>query len=525
LNWKIRYSKILFNTPELFDPASSVVEVGCGPAGISQFLNRNVIGVEPHPVVPRNENLEIVEGSILALPFSNDSVDYVLCVDVLEHLAAGLRENAIRELLRVAKKKVIISCPCHLWAKAGELELKQMFQNAQIDVPDWLQEHLEFGLPLVQDILNPIVATGHEFEVAGNETMLQHYAGIALDWLYPMAQGLNTRLHPKSVLQPPIIGNEWDLYYSFTFTIKKAYPDTRTLGAGAPAKAQSAWYSPARYFQRKPSSQPFPPEARPVVPGQALYAVYHKVFPSSHLGPIIPIYTGELADSHAKTGVTDICVNTAGLPNRRWSELSAIYKIWKEGPKTPVVGFCHYRRLFDFTDDHDTQSNDSSLARETNVTAADLKNGARKIYDADIIASVRDGTKIIVAKPHDTNGSIFEHYCELHSTNHYLELITQCAAARDKLLPFFLEQFSDHLLFANNLFILSWAMFSELCGFWFDLLGSFAAKFPNAPSDAYQQRDVAFLSERVFDAWIRYRQKCGSEIVQLPILFVTEEAN
>jgi len=490
LNWKIRYSKIMRDNPELFDPAFSVVEVGCGPAGISEFLERRVIGVEPNPVVARNKNLEIVEGSILALPFLDGEIDYVLCVDVLEHLAAGVREAAIGELLRVARRKVIISCPCDVWAKAGEVEFKEMFQKFGADVPPWLEEHLDFGLPMVHEILNAIVATGCGFEVAGNETILQHYAGIALDWFFPMAQGVNQRLHGKSPLRAPVGGNEWDLFYSFLFTLDK-------LARRSPTEVQRG--------------------AAPVTDGQALYAVYHKEYPVAHLGMITPIFVGDLALDHAKTDLTDICVERDRLPNRKWSELSAIYRIWMEGPRTSVVGFCHYRRLFDFTE------YDAPPGRETNVTLAALVSGGYRIYDADVVASVGDGSKIIVAKPHDTTNTIFEHYCELHNTNDYLELINYCSATQSPLLPFFMEQFSDHFLFANNMFVISWDFFSELCGFWFEILGVVVGKIPDREAAAYQKRDVAFLSERVFDAWVRYRKELGSVVVEVPILFVGDE--
>ncbi len=491
LNWKIRYSKILAGTPELFDPAYSVVEVGSGSFGIAQFLDRKVLGVEPNPAVSGNENLEIIEGSILALPFADGEIDYVLCVDVLEHLAAGVRDQAILELLRVARRKVIISCPCHVWAKAGEVELKQMFQNFGAAVPEWLQEHLDFGLPMVQEILSPMIAAGCAFEVAGNETILQHYAGIALDWFFPMAQGVNKRLVAKSPLQAPVGGNGWDVYYSFMFTLNKL----AGLSEAAPRVQRGAG---------------------PMTGGQALYAVYHKAFPVSHLGLITPIYTGDLALDYADTGLTDICVETERLPNRRWCELSAIYKIWMEGPKTEVVGFCHYRRLFDFTE------YSAPVGRETNATLAELNR--YKLYDADVVARVGDGSTIIVAKPHDTTNSIFEHYCELHNTNDYLELINHCVAVKSPLLPFFMTQFSDNFLFANNMFVVSWDLFSELCGFWFEILGAVVGKIPERDASAYQRRDVAFLSERVFDAWVRFRKSLGSEVLELPILFVGDGA-
>jgi hypothetical protein len=553
LNWKIRYSKIMLAIPELFDPAWSVVEVGCGPHGIAQFLDRKVIGIEPTPMTASNKHLEIIEGSIMALPFSDSSIDYVLCIDVLEHLAADLRRDAISELLRISRKKVIISCPCDVWARAGEFALKEMFQNTGVAVPEWLLEHLEFGLPSVGEILNLLIETGCVFAVEGNETMLQHFAGIALDYLYPAAQDINNRLQLKSPSQPPIGGNDWDLYYSFMFTLKKPGLQNGECSEGKPSKQQPqpqaspikprrarsallnkifGFIDPSRInpgFASK-AHRGLPKYAlndksqddeASIRPGEAIYAVYHKKFPLSHLGSIKPIFTGDLARSFANTGLTDICSKTENLPNHRWSELSAIYKIWTEGPKTSVVGFCHYRRLFDFTHAKSCNTDGLPLARQTDVTTDDLAGGSHNLYNAETVSALHDGNKIIVAMPHDTENSIFIHYCEIHNMNDYLEIINHCAATKSPLLPSFLEQFSDHYLTANNMFILSWSLFSELCTFWFDILNAFVIKHPERQSTAYQHRDVAFLSERIFDAWIRYRTHQGNKIIALPIFYVT----
>ena len=61
-------------------------------------------------------------------------------------------------------------------------------------------------------------------------------------------------------------------------------------------------------------------------------------------GKIKPIFAGAAADLAASGALTDITEREARLPNERWSELSAYYKIWREGPRSEAVGFSSYRR-------------------------------------------------------------------------------------------------------------------------------------------------------------------------------------
>ena len=39
------------------------------------------------------------------------------------------------------------------------------------------------------------------------------------------------------------------------------------------------------------------------------------------------------------------------LDNRMWSELTQIYYVWKHENLTDNIGFCHYRRYFNFMND------------------------------------------------------------------------------------------------------------------------------------------------------------------------------
>ena len=58
-----------------------------------------------------NPDAEFVEGSVLELPFPDNSVDVVGCFEVLEHLPGDAPRRALAEFARVARKAVVLSVP------------------------------------------------------------------------------------------------------------------------------------------------------------------------------------------------------------------------------------------------------------------------------------------------------------------------------------------------------------------------------------------------------------------------------
>lgn len=91
------YSNIRYEILPLFPVGvKRVLEIGCGMGNTLNYLKSNglcdwVCGVElvPHVAADARKHLDLViEGDIehLELPFDNNSIDTILCLDVLEHL-------------------------------------------------------------------------------------------------------------------------------------------------------------------------------------------------------------------------------------------------------------------------------------------------------------------------------------------------------------------------------------------------------------------------------------------------------
>ena len=105
-----------------------VLDVGGGSGELLDFIGNKAErtlfdisseGLKKAKRLKRTEHTKV--GSIYNLPYEDNSFDVVLCAETLEHLERP--EDAIKELVRVAKRHISISVPyldkikdaCHIW--------------------------------------------------------------------------------------------------------------------------------------------------------------------------------------------------------------------------------------------------------------------------------------------------------------------------------------------------------------------------------------------------------------------------
>lgn len=106
-----------------------LLDAGCGEGFITGLLKANVnnldiTGLEYTEEAlqiarARNPEITFIQGDILKMPFDSDSFDIVLCSEVLEHLEKPAA--ALNELLRVAKKELILTVPHEPWFCMGNM--------------------------------------------------------------------------------------------------------------------------------------------------------------------------------------------------------------------------------------------------------------------------------------------------------------------------------------------------------------------------------------------------------------------
>ncbi len=166
-------------------PDGKILEVGSGPKGIRVFFpERGTVGVDVSfenmgdMAVP---GFTAVTASAESLPFEDGSFPVVVCVDVLEHVLSGKREKVISELIRVSSGKVYLSFPAKETYERWEKRLAGVYKLCRRELPPWMHEHFEKGLPEEKKIEPYLKDGGRAFESVPNENNAVHFAVMLVD--------------------------------------------------------------------------------------------------------------------------------------------------------------------------------------------------------------------------------------------------------------------------------------------------------------------------------------------------------
>jgi SAM-dependent methyltransferase len=134
-----------------------VLEVGCGLGhNLQLFADSNEVlgieGLEDAAATARSQGLRVWQGDLASeLRLPSNSVDWALCLDVLEHLVAPL--SLLTELHRVLRNrgKLIINVPNH-FDLSGRLKL--LF-GSSLDVHRFYPDHHDWDNPHLRFFTHP----------------------------------------------------------------------------------------------------------------------------------------------------------------------------------------------------------------------------------------------------------------------------------------------------------------------------------------------------------------------------------
>ena len=149
---------------------ASVLDVGGGNGELASFLpDCSYCLAEP--------TVNGISGT--NLPFDDDSFDFVVSCNVLEHVPIGAREVFLDQLLSKAKQGVILLNPFHVEDTKVEERLRLIIE---ITGAPWAKEHLECSLPRIDDIREYASKKGLQISVKPNGTMATSLAFVFMDY-------------------------------------------------------------------------------------------------------------------------------------------------------------------------------------------------------------------------------------------------------------------------------------------------------------------------------------------------------
>lgn len=132
---------------------SRILEVGSGDFGITVYLKRKITGIDVEFSGQGNGLVEKIEYNGNLFTFKNNEFDAVISVDALEHIAKEKRQNIINEILRTAKKAIILVVPCGKSAHKHDIKLSEYFYNIHKQQDKFLNEHVCNGLPEIDEMV------------------------------------------------------------------------------------------------------------------------------------------------------------------------------------------------------------------------------------------------------------------------------------------------------------------------------------------------------------------------------------
>lgn len=143
-----------------------VLDAGCGEGEITNLIDNKFndlkelkgMELESETIEEANKrfpNLDISQGSIYELPFSNDTFDLVVTCEVLEHLDNPLK--GLEEIIRVSSKYILVSVPREpIWRICNVLRGKYIkgLGNTPGHIQHWSKQEFISFIEKRADIIN-----------------------------------------------------------------------------------------------------------------------------------------------------------------------------------------------------------------------------------------------------------------------------------------------------------------------------------------------------------------------------------
>lgn len=193
--------------------------------------------------------------------------------------------------------------------------------------------------------------------------------------------------------------------------------------------------------------------------------------------------------------------------NASYCELTAIYWAWKNDTTSSHIGFCHYRRFFDFKRGTSHEVDIYYVVRAKAIDAHEYG------LDDQTIQSAIDQSGVILPEPADFRTLGYKSVRDQYSMtdDHYVKDLDKAGTIISELFPEYSASFDEtmegHLFYANLMFVLPRATFHRFCAFVFPVLAQLEKDLSLIGRSPSGRRALGYVGERLFNVFIAQERK------------------
>jgi hypothetical protein len=211
----------------------------------------------------------------------------------------------------------------------------------------------------------------------------------------------------------------------------------------------------------------------------------------------MPIHVGK-AISDLTLGIQgDDTGDNISSKNKNYCELTGIYWAWKNliGKNIDYIGFCHYRRYFNF------QAGGFYIRNSSTINTEELNK--IKTSDSDVV-NILNKYDIILAKPLIYRYNLSHDY----SKRHISEDLKVLEAVIKELTPEYIPAYNEVMNKNNklspcNMFVTNRKIYDNYCTWLFCILEELEKRIDISAYDSVQARIWGYMSERLLNVYVK----------------------